>query len=81
MGLKRVVFGRMLHHIAGGRKGRRRLAVQAAEPRRRVRSEVDVRHKCRGIEKGSVWADVTSHCRRQERAKACLLYTSDAADE
>lgn len=42
-GLKRAVFGRMSQHIAGGRKGRKRLAVQAAEPRRGVREEVDVR--------------------------------------
>ena len=33
-GLKRAVFGRALRLIAGGRKGRRRLAVQAAEPAR-----------------------------------------------
>ena len=35
-GLKRAVFGRALRLIAGGRKGRRRLAVQAAEPARIV---------------------------------------------
>ena len=35
-GLKRVVFERMSHHIADGRKGRRRLAVQDAEPARIV---------------------------------------------
>ena len=48
-GLKRAVFGQALRLIAGGRKGRRRLAVQAAEPRRGVRKEVDVRHKCRAL--------------------------------
>ena len=35
-GLKRAVFGQALRLIAGGRKGRRRLAVQAAEPARIV---------------------------------------------
>lgn len=37
--------------ITSGREGRRRLAVQAAEPRRGVREEVDVRHKCRGLKR------------------------------
>ena len=34
MGLKRVVFWRVLHHIADGRKGRKRHAERAAEPAR-----------------------------------------------
>ena len=54
-GLKRAVVGRMSHHIADGRKGRRRLAVQAAEPRRGVRAEVDVRHKCRALKRVVFW--------------------------
>ena len=33
-GLKRAVFGRTLHLIAGGREGRRRHAKRAAEPAR-----------------------------------------------
>lgn len=33
-GIGRVVFEPVLHRIACGRKGRRRLAVQAAEPAR-----------------------------------------------
>ena len=33
-GLKRAVFGRALRLITSGREGRRRLAVQAAEPAR-----------------------------------------------
>ena len=45
------MFGRALRLIAGGRKGRRRHAKRAAEPRRGVRSEVDVRHKCRGLKR------------------------------
>ena len=33
-GIERVMFWRALRHIADGRKGRKRLAMQAAEPAR-----------------------------------------------
>ena len=38
-----VVFLRVLHRIAGGRKGRRRLAVQAAEPARIENASAEVK--------------------------------------
>ena len=34
---------------------RRRHAKRAAEPRRGVRSEVDVRHKCRALKRVGLW--------------------------